>query len=381
MLTPYERLLLAYLGKQPDQVPVALAPVPVLGVPELEVSASRANPNYPQWDEETRIRKAIEFNATFAKQFPALCVMEGVGSGGHGDKALHLAQILAPKLGQQVVLKESSRGGYAYARPLIEDLAAFNTDDLYAPDLRNEPTATRALEAVERRLRWEEAAYTGLEDHMATGVTGWASTRCVEDVVDQGLVSYRQFLIGMKLWAAKIHRLCEVTTDYVIDQLKHVEAAMGTITKLTIADHCTTFMSRRQAEEFWVPYVTRVNAAFRGAIHIYHNEGQIIHLADLIPQAGFDAYQVGPETDLMEFRAIVGNRLALVGNIDPVYTLPSGTPEAVEAACKHAIQQGGREGGFILSTGGGPPRSGAPLRNIEAMIRAAAKYGTYPLSP
>ena len=381
MLSPYERLLLAYVGKQPDQVPVALSPVPVLGVPDLEVSASRANPDYPHWDAETRIRKAIAFSAAFAKRFPTLCVMEGVGSGGHGDKALHLAQILAPTLGRQVVLKESSRGGYAYAQPLIEDLITFNTDDLYTPDLHAEPAAARALEALEQRLQWEADAYTGLEGQMASGVTGWASTRCVEDVVDQGLVSYRQFLIGMKLWPEKIHRLCEVTTDYVIDQLHHVEKAMGTITKLTIADHCTTFMSRRQAEEFWVPYVQRVNAAFYGAIHIYHNEGQIIHLVDLIPQAGFDAYQVGPETDLGEVRVIVGGRLALVGNLDPVYTLPSGTPAEVDAACQHAIQQGGRQGAFILSTGGGPPRSGAPLHNVDAMIRAAARYGTYPLAP
>lgn len=64
----------------------------------------------------------------------------------------------------------------------------------------------------------------------------------------------------------------------------------------------------------------------------------------------------------------------------PVHTLPSGSPTDVETACQNAITHGGGTGGFILSTGGGPPRSGAPLKNFEAMIYAAEQYGTYPLS-
>ncbi len=380
MLSPYERLLLAYLGKQPDQVPVAIPPFPIFGVPELEESAGRANPHYPQWDRETRMRKAIAFGVAFATHFPDLCVVGGVGSGGHGDKALHLAQVLAPKLGRMVAFKESIRGGYAYAPPLIEDLSTFDTDDLYVPDLRREPALEQVFQDLRLRLALEAEAYAGLEGHVTMGATGWASTRCVEDVVDQGLVSYKQFLVGMKLWPAKVHTLCRVTTDYVIEQLRLLEGVMGKITKLTIADHCTTFMSWKQAAEFWVPYVKRVNDAFTGVLHIYHNEGEILHLVDLIPEAGFDAYQVGPETDLAAVRAAVGDRLALFGNIDPVYTLPSASPRDVDAACKHAIVSGGRDGGFILSTGGGPPRSGAPLRNLKAMIRAAEKYGTYPLS-
>lgn len=380
MLSPYERLLLAYLGKQPDQVTVGISPFPILDVPELEESAGRANPNYPYWDRETRIKNALAFNAQFARRFPDVCVCSEIGSGGHGDASLHLAQILDSNTGPNVVLKESSKGGYVYARPLIEDLSVFDVDELYVPDLRDEPALAHLIETIETRIEMEADTYAGLEDHMATGANGWASTRCVEDIVDQGLVSYKQFLIGMKLWPHKVHRLCDVTTNYVIEQLKQLEKAMGRITKLTIADHCTTFMSRNQAQAFWVPYVRRVNEAFSGAIHIYHNEGQIIHLVDLIPQAGFDAYQVGPETDLRKVRTIVGDALALYGNIDPVHTLPSGSPVEIETACKNAISQGGGTGGFILSTGGGPPRNGAPLQNFEAMINAAVKFGRYPLS-
>jgi hypothetical protein len=379
MLSPYERMLLAYFRKQPDQVPIAIPPFPVQGVPELMESAERANPNYPKWDRGTRIRKAIEFNACFAKKFPEICVCTSIGSGGHGDKSVHLAPILGQHLDIPIELKESSKGGYAYSKPLIQDLATFDTRDLFIPKLQEEPAMQRALENVALQLQIETETYAGLEDHVAAGMKGWASTRCVEDIVDQGLLSYQQFLIGMRLWPDKIRVLCDLTTDYVINALRLIESVMGKITKLTIADHCTTFMSVRQAQEFWVPFVQRVNTAFSGALRIYHNEGHILHLVHLIPTAGFDAFQVGPETNLSDIRKIVGHQLALFGNIDPVYTFPSGSPHEVQEACKHAIMSGGIEGGFILSTGGGPPRSGAPAQNVEALVATAKEIGQYPL--
>jgi hypothetical protein len=379
MLSPYERMLLAYFRKQPDQVPIAIPPFPVQGVSDLMESAGRANPNYPKWDRTTRIRKAIEFNMDFAKRFPEICVCTAIGSGGHGDKSVHLAPILGQHLGIPVVLKESSKGGYAYSKPLIQKLDKFDIKDLFVPKLHDEPAMQQALDNVRLQLQIEAETYAGLEDHVATGMKGWASTRCVEDVVDQGLLSYQQFLIGMRLWPEKIHAICEITTEYVIEALNLIETVMGKITKLTIADHCTTFMSENQAQEFWVPFVQRVNKAFNGALRIYHNEGHILHLVHLIPTAGFEAFQVGPETNLSDIRKIVGDKLALFGNIDPVYTLPSSSPREIQEACKHAIKTGGIDGGFILSTGGGPPRSGAPVQNIEALIAAVKEVGPYPL--
>lgn len=380
MLSPYERMLLAYLRKQPDQVPIAISPFPVQGVSDLMVSAGRANPNYPKWDSWTRIWKAIDFNVSFAKRFPEICVCTSIGSGGHGDKSVHLAPILGQHLGIPVELKESSKGGYAYSKPLIQNLAEFDVRDLFVPNLQDEPAMQQVLKNVDLQLQIETETYAGLEDHVAAGMKGWASTRCVEDTVDQGLLSYQQFLIGMRFWPDKIHTICGITTDYVIQALKLIETEMGKITKLTIADHCTTFMSASQAQEFWVPFVQRVNKAFNGALRIYHNEGHILHLVHLITSAGFDAFQVGPETNLSEIRKRVGDNLALFGNIDPVYTFPAGSPQEVREACKQAILAGGVDGGFILSTGGGPPRSGAPVQNIEAMITAVKEMGQYPIS-
>jgi uroporphyrinogen decarboxylase len=140
----------------------------------------------------------------------------------------------------------------------------------------------------------------------------------------------------------------------------------------------TTFLSRAQAEAFWVPYVRRVTGAFDGAVKVYHNEGRIGHLCGLLPAAGFDAWQVGPEDDLAAVRRVVGPRFALHGNVDPVELLVSGSPAAVARACRAAMVAGGRDGAFILSSGGGEPRTGIPVANFQAAYDACQTYGRYP---
>jgi hypothetical protein len=374
MLTPYERLLLAYVGKQPDRVPF------VMGMPRDVPELHRPRESHASvWDRD-RIQASVAAAARRARYFfgrwPEAAGTRTVGTGGHGDRSVQYAQIMGPKLGIPVAYTESARGGYAYTRPLIADLATFDVESLYVPDLLAEPAMARVLDLLAYRLACVDAAYAGLENHVGRG--GWVSTRCVEDVVDQGLLDYNAFLMGLRFYPAKIHALCRLMADYVVETLRTVETVTGKITKLSIADHVTTFLSRAQAEAFWVPYVRRVTGAFDGAVKVYHNEGRIGHLCGLLPAAGFDAWQVGPEDALAAVRNVVGPRFALYGNVDPVELLVSGSPAAVARACRAAMVAGGRDGAFILSSGGGEPRTGIPVANFQAAYDACHTYGRYP---
>jgi hypothetical protein len=317
LLTPYERLLLAYVGKQPDRVPF------VMGMPRDVPALRRPRESHASVWDRARVKASVEAGAGRARYFygrwPEAAGTRSVGTGGHGDRSVQYAQLVGPQLGIEVAYTESTRGGYAYTRPLITDLASFDVERLYVPDLTAEPAMARVLDMLAYRLECMDAAYAGLEDHVGRG--GWVSTRCVEDVVDQGLLDYNAFLMGLRFYPAKIHALCRLMADYVVATLRAVEDVTGTITKLSIADHVTTFMSRAQAEAFWVPYVRRVTGAFDGAVKVYHNEGRIGHLCGLLGAAGFDAWQVGPEDDLAAVRKVVGRRFGLYGNVDGVVTV------------------------------------------------------------
>jgi len=370
MLSPYERVLLALLGKEPDRVPLFIGAFAVKGIPQLEKSPNRGYSGYdPKMDPRKRMELSLKFTVDFAREFPEVCT-----SGG-ASTSLPLGPLLAKKWGREVVYVESDRGGFSYTKPLLRDLR--EADKLEVPDLEKEPEMEERLHSLEHTLEREKEAFSGLEGHLASGLQGWSGSRVVEACIDQGLVEYNTFLMGMRLFPEKVHHMVEVMTEYVIQTLRLNQRVLGKISKLTLNDHSPTFMSRSQFEEFWLPYVTRVNRAFSGAIRIYHNEGEILRIVDLLPKVEFDAYEVGPETDIGKVKEAIGDRLCLIGNLDPVDLLPNGRPEDIEREVKRIIEKGAKGGRFILSTGGGPPRTTAPLQNWEAMIRACQEYGEY----
>jgi uroporphyrinogen decarboxylase len=55
----------------------------------------------------------------------------------------------------------------------------------------------------------------------------------------------------------------------------------------------------------------------------------------------------------------------------------NGSVDEVVAASKRCIDEAGRGGGFVLSTGDQCPRD-TPFENILAMVETARDYGRYP---
>jgi uroporphyrinogen decarboxylase len=81
--------------------------------------------------------------------------------------------------------------------------------------------------------------------------------------------------------------------------------------------------------------------------------------------------------DLGLAKALVGERVCLMGNLEPSGLLLQGTAETVREKSMQAIEQAGRGGGFILGSGCEvPPRT--PIRNIQAIVETARRH-TYPL--
>ena len=80
--------------------------------------------------------------------------------------------------------------------------------------------------------------------------------------------------------------------------------------------------------------------------------------------------------DIGEAKRRIGDRVTLMGNIAPLTVLRNGTPKDVTEACRAIIEKAAPGGGFILAAGGYIDE-GTPTENIDAMIKAAEKYGRY----
>lgn len=137
------------------------------------------------------------------------------------------------------------------------------------------------------------------------------------------------------------------------------------------------YVSREDFMEFIVPYNKSIYDSFSCAdtVKLYHCDGKLEHLIDLIPGMGCNClYSFDPHTDLKKFVDLLGDKMCLMGNIDPIRVLRNGTVKEVEEECKRLLEIGKRAKGFIL-TSGGELANGTPEENIDAVLRTVKTYG------
>ncbi|MEW6747168.1 MAG: uroporphyrinogen decarboxylase family protein [Planctomycetota bacterium] len=136
-------------------------------------------------------------------------------------------------------------------------------------------------------------------------------------------------------------------------------------------------------DEFCVKYDRRINEALRevGFKTVYHTCGAMMALLDHIPANGSDASEtlspppsggdIRTVEDRLELKQRLGSKLALIGGIDQVGVLSTGTPAQVEAEVVACFETYGRSGGYIASAS--DHFFDTPVANLEALARAARR--------
>ncbi|MCX6993516.1 MAG: hypothetical protein NT011_10290 [Kiritimatiellaeota bacterium] len=91
-----------------------------------------------------------------------------------------------------------------------------------------------------------------------------------------------------------------------------------------------------------------------------------------------DPLEIPPMGDciLKELKQRYGHKLVLKGNLHTTEVMLKGSVETVRTAARKAIDDAGKGGGFILSTGDQCGRD-TPDENIRAMVNTARTYGEY----
>jgi uroporphyrinogen decarboxylase len=113
-----------------------------------------------------------------------------------------------------------------------------------------------------------------------------------------------------------------------------------------------------------------------GGFTFYHaSEHKIGHM---LAQAatGISALSVGPGADLAAVKREVGDKVCIMGNVDPIGVLLDGKPEDVRRESVRIMETGKQGGGYLFSSGEMVPRD-VPEENMRAMIAAGREYGRY----
>jgi len=151
------------------------------------------------------------------------------------------------------------------------------------------------------------------------------------------------------------------------------------------SDYCfnvNPFFSPDQFEELIVPYLRDVIAEYRkmGYYSIKHTDGNIMpilkQMADCKPDA---IHSLDPQggVKLPEVRKIVGDQIALIGNVN-CGLLQTGTDEECDVEVLRSLQEGMADGkGYIFATSN-CAYTGLPLERYERMWRLWREHGVYP---
>lgn len=130
----------------------------------------------------------------------------------------------------------------------------------------------------------------------------------------------------------------------------------------------------------WYREMVRMAHA-RDVLCVYHSDGALQEVLPDILACGFDG--LNPiEPGAMDIHAVkreLGRKIAIIGNIDLVYTLPRGTPDEVRAEVRERIRDLAPGGGYAVASANSIPEY-VPLANFNAMREAVFEYGRYPIA-
>lgn len=174
-------------------------------------------------------------------------------------------------------------------------------------------------------------------------------------------------------WA---HKLLHICTNLIIDWLKAQAEILGPgVEGIFILDDIVGFVNEEHYQEFAHPYLKRICDAFpRDWVKIYHNDADVNACLEHLPDCGFHVLNWGKQTDIAEVKRRLGDRMCLMGNVNPLEIGVRGTPQEVRDATLEVLEKSGGKG-IILSVGGGAS-PGMPRANILAMREALAEFST-----
>ncbi len=240
--------------------------------------------------------------------------------------------------------------------PLLPSIREFRR--LSVPDPASAPGMSTVLAAARRVM-----ASAGGESYIQANIdTGPFSLAAV-------LRGTQDFLMDLSTESeSDLRNFLEFCTDVVI---AYGKAMIGTgVHGIQFGDATASLISPDDYTRFVLPYQERAVDALKGRdcdlwIHICGKTDHLLHLLCELPIQGFE---VDSKVEMARARHLLGDRIALKGNLDTTFLLQS-SPEEINRACRRILEDGGFKTGVVLSPGCGVPRM-TPLENLRAMVRA-----------
>ncbi len=139
---------------------------------------------------------------------------------------------------------------------------------------------------------------------------------------------------------------------------------------IAVLDPMAVVLSPKQYKEFSLYPLKRLISNVNNNPVILHICGNTNHLIKSMLDSGAVGLSLDSVLDFKELRKIIPEKIAMIGNLDPVKVFFQSTPEEVIVATKYLKESMKGARNFVLSSGCDIPIN-TPLENIEAFMKAA----------
>jgi uroporphyrinogen decarboxylase len=183
---------------------------------------------------------------------------------------------------------------------------------------------------------------------------------------------------------ALLRGVCRLANDVHLRNLRAMlEAGIQVIYDSWFQCGPSVGWSPRSYRTFFLPLIKETIDLVHqyGGVYIYQDDGKMRDIIPLIVEAGVDVVSGLQPPDvgdvvLKDVKLKFGQRVALLGGLDPCYTFDLGTPAIVREAVRQAIADAGAGGGYLIGTGEAvAPQT--PAESLHAAAQAARNFGVY----
>ncbi len=248
---------------------------------------------------------------------------------------------------------------------ILKDYSDFSK--LEIPDFYNDKYLTPMIDMM-KRLR-EEIPDIILTTSAAGPITTAIAIRPIEMI-----------LRDTRKNPEMLHKLLDFCADCSLKWYEVLKKEVG-IVGVSFNDpvSCMDILSYKQFKEFSLPHMKKLIDGSRdimdGDAPSTHICGRTSAIWEDLADAGIAYFSVDNIEDLENIKNVVGNKIGIMGNIEPVNIMKNGSIDDVIEACKKAIiKAGDSPNGFVLSPGCDIPL-GTPRENIEAYVYATREFG------
>ncbi|WP_048149271.1 uroporphyrinogen decarboxylase family protein [Methanolacinia paynteri] len=207
------------------------------------------------------------------------------------------------------------------------------------------------------------------------------------DVLGDFLRDIKNIVIDLFRYPDKVKQAVEALTPMLIESARitgtvppEMKKALGTdIVECFFPLHLNEYLNPKQYDEFYWPALKKVleeTIAMRQTPYILFEGRHDAHLETLLELPKGKVIAVFDKTDPRKVRDVVGDHVILSSG-PPNSLLIGGTPQKVDDYMKSMLTDC-KEGGMMIYPGvdGGISGDARP-ENVQAMIKAVKKYGTY----